>query len=265
MVKGMADPDKDMMLSRNLPGIDLGKIASAFIDNDKYRQQTFAKTRWYHEVLSFSALDRDMLDNEKLETIAREYISRRSSKAMCFAVSHIGEAHRHIHLVLSGTEYKSKKVLRMSDKEFKELRLGMEDYQKQMFPELKHSLVYGKEKKMERAKTRDRNAAKERAFQAKRRSPEKLLEKERLMEMVQQSFNKARSIQGFIKNLESYGISTYMWGGKVAGVVGKRKYRFSTLGIDREMLRSLERLRERQMEMDRLRGRSKGKAFEMKR
>ena len=249
----MDDPEKDLMMSHNLPGFDLEKVASAFIANDAYREQTKAKTRWYHEILSFGAGDRDKITSETLETITKEYITRRNLNAMCFAVGHCGEAHQHIHLVFSGTEYKSKKVLRMSNKEFKELRLGMEAYQQEMFPELTHSLVYtGREKVLEKAKTKDKNARRQREYQMKKSYPEKLTEKEKLKSLVQQSYSQARSVQGFLRNLKQQRLTLYMRGGRVAGVIGRRKYRFSTLGISKDMFKALELFHQRSMEYKRL-------------
>ena len=245
MVNGMADPENDMMISHNLPGFIVGNNANAFIENDCHRRKP-AKVQYYHEVLAFSPFSREHLSKQTLETIARKYIEMRNPRALCFAVAHRSQAHIHLHFAFSGVEYRSHKTLRMDNKVFENLRFGMERYQQKEFPELHHSIVYlGKEKKRNKAKERDHNTRRERQYQMKKNYPKKQPEKERISALVCEVFNNATTVDGFIKALTKSGMKLYERGGKVAGVIGKRKYRFGTLGITKEMFRSLSRLQER--------------------
>lgn len=245
MIDGMTDKEKDVMIAHNLPSFDIRYMTAAFLANDSYRRSP-ARVRWYHEVLSFSPLDREHIDNNVLERIARQYIDMRNPRAMCFAVSHRDTDHQHLHFCFSGTEYRHKKTLRMDDEVFKNLREGIEYYQQQEFPELVNSIVYlGKERIKNRARTRDKNARSEREYQVKRRRGKQQSEKEKLRGVLKNAFNQSRNRNQFYATLRESEIDLYEREGRIVGIMNKRKYRFSTLGITSDMLQSLERLEKR--------------------
>jgi len=259
MVDGMQNKDTDLMIAHNLRSLDMADITNDFIENEKYRKQTRAKTRWYHEILSISALDSDMVDDRMLERIAQKYIQMRSPNALCFAVSHTGEAHKHIHFCFSGTEYRSKKTLRMDNKTFRDLRIDFEHWQQQELPELSHSIVYlGAEK--EKRRQRGKGACLEREYQTKKRlaATKQLTDKEQLKEVVQQAFSQSRTKKQFYERLRQSGVATYERNGKMAGVITNKKYRFTSLGITKDMLFSLDKFAQRQQEAERLMSRNDG-------
>ena len=254
MIEGISDTKEDVVIAHNLPCFDVDGMMDAFLTNDTYRKSP-AKVRWYHEMLSFSPLDKKHIDNTKLETIAREYIKRRNPNALCFVVSHTDTDHQHLHFCFSGTEYRSRKTLRMDDTVFANLRTGMEQYQLKHFPELKNSIVYlGKEQAKERAVTRDKNARGEREYQAKRRLGKQQMEKERLQTLVKQAYNESQSVDEFCKTIGQSGVTIYKRSGRVEGIISGRKYRFATLGISKAMLKSLHNLERRNQEMEALTG-----------
>ena len=258
MVNGMENQESDLMISHNLPSFETEEIQQEFLKNDLYRQQTKAQVRWYHELLCFSPLDKDKLDTRKLFKITQQYIEMRNPNALCFAVAHMGEAHTHVHLCFSGTQYRSKKTLRMDDKTFRDLRVGMERWQQKEFPELSNSLVYvGKEKTKERAKSRDVSSRKQKEFLAKKRL-KKVPEKELLKSIVKEAYNRSETTEQFYSLLKAANLTLYERNGKVTGIIGKRKYRFTTtLGLTKEMLLSFDRLAQRQREYKQLQGKSR--------
>ena len=169
MIEGMENKGRDLMIAHNLPSFDLNQMIHSYLVNDTYRQAP-AQVRQYHEILSFSPRDSEHLSKEKLEQLTLEYIKMRNPNALCFAVAHMDSSHTHIHLCFSGTEYRHKKTLRMDDATFRNLRMDMERYQQEHFPELKHSVVYlDKENQKERAIARDRNSRAAKEFQYKKR------------------------------------------------------------------------------------------------
>lgn len=259
MVDGMQNKDADLMIAHNLRSFDMDDIMHDFIANDQYRKQTRAKVRWYHEILSIGALDSDKVDDEMLERIAHKYIQMRSPNALCFAVSHTGEAHKHIHFCFSGTEYRSKKTLRMDNEVFRNLRVGFEKWQKKELPELKYSIVYLDSEK-ENRRQRGKGAAEQREYQTKKRlaTKKQLTDKQQLQQVVQQAFSLSRTKKQFYARLHQSGIETYERGGKMTGVITNRKYRFTSLGITKDMLLSLDRFARRQQEAERLMSGSDG-------
>jgi len=91
-------------------------------------------------------------------------------------------------------------------------------------------------------------------------------DKQKLINLLEQTFLKATSQQNFYKKLHDKGLQLYKRNGKIVGVKLKRKFRFATLGYDINVLKNLDknisknkriealnRIRERQ------KGRSKGR------
>ncbi len=209
--------------------------------------------RWYHEVLSFSPKDREHITDALLADISHKYIERRNPRALCFAVAHKETEHIHLHFCFSGTEYKSKKTLRMDDRVFMDIRLGMEAYQQEMYPELRHSIAYSERSKARNnAVERDQNTRAQRAYQRQQRT-EKPSEKEQYTSIAHECYDRATSKQQFYELLQEQGLTLYMYRNKIAGVQGTRKYRFSTLGIGKEQLATLKRLADRYAEIATLR------------
>lgn len=254
MIDGMQNKEDDLMVVHNLRSFDQSAIMQEFIANDHYyRKQSKAKVRWYHEILSIGALDHEKVDAKMLERIAQKYIQMRSPNALCFAVSHEGEAHKHIHFCFSGTEYRNKKTLRMDNKTFRDLRIGLEKWQQKELPELEHSIVYLNSEK-EKRKNRGTGAALQREYQTKKRlsGTSSMTVKEQLSSTVQDMFSCSRTAQQFYEKLYTAGFTVYERNGTVTGVVGKKKYRFKTLGITSDMILSLDRFAKRQKDVEQL-------------
>lgn len=251
MIEGMENQEGDLMIAHNLPSFDLNQMIQAYLVNDTYRQAP-AQVRQYHEILSFSPRDSEHLSKEKLEQLTLEYIKMRNSNALCFAVAHMDSSHTHIHLCFSGTEYRHKKTLRMDDATFRNLRVDMERYQQKHFPELKHSLVYlDKEKRQERAISRDRNSRAAREFQYKKRGNTST-EKEVLIQIISDTYDASESLSSFYNGIEQKGLELSYRNGEINGVKGKRKYRFATLGITTDMLQALARYEKRMKRIEAL-------------
>lgn len=256
MIDGMTDTKNDTMIAHNLRSFDVGQMSKAFINNDTYRRFP-ARVRWYHEVLSFSPLDKEHITRELLNDIAVKYINLRNPHALCFAVAHTDTAHTHLHFCFSGTEFRSKTTLRMDDPTFESLRYDIERYQLDKYPQLKNSIVYwNKERKRNSPKMRDKNARAEKEFQTKRRLKGVLTEKEQLKQSVLDAYNQAQSVDEFYKMIEQSGLELNYRRGKVNGVKGKRTYRFTTLGVSKKMLQGLTKLQNRWADIDALKNTS---------
>lgn len=253
---GVEDEKQDMIVAHNLPSFDMNAITSAFLTNDSYRRSP-AKVRWYHEVLSFSPSDAQHIDYDVLDTIAKKYIEMRNPNALCFAVSHTDKAHPHLHFCFSGTEYRSRKTLRMDDKTFEDLRVGMEVYQMKHFPSLKNSLAYvGKKRTQKQIAKGEQNTRKQKEYRAKQRLGKQQTQKEKLSQLLLEVFKQSGSRTSFYDAIEQTGIGLSTRNGKVNGITANRKYRFATLGITNEMLQSLDRIENRWVQMNDLKNTS---------
>lgn len=146
-----AEHDESFAVLHNLRPGNLPSIAQQFRANDAYRKERANGVVLYHEILSVSDLDRDSVTPQILEDLCRHYLEIRAPNALAFAQPHFDKGHLHIHIGISGVEYKSRKTLRMNNAQFERIRRGLEKYQREHYgEELQHSFVY--ENKRLRAK-----------------------------------------------------------------------------------------------------------------
>jgi hypothetical protein len=246
---GIQDKEQDWVLAHNLPSFNRNEISKAYLTNDSLRSN-LAKTRWYHEVLSFNPLDRPYLDDAKLWDLAQKYVELRNPNALVYAAPHKDDRHVHIHFAFSGIEYKSSKTLRMNDQAFEALHHNMETYQLEKYPELQHSFAYiTKAKKRNRAEVRDQNTRDESYYQWQKNHPDKVSEKDSLQDFLTEVYAASQNQKEFYDKLQASGLELYTYRGEIKGIKEQRKYRFSTLGISKEHLRSLDRLEQQWKEM----------------
>ena len=137
------------IVSHNLKGNDINEWVKQFKENENYRklkrQNSVLAT---HEIISFHKDDASNITLEKLEDMARQYVSIRNGKGMFVAVPHFDKEHYHIHICASGIEYKSGKAMRLSKMDLQKVKKKIQVYQTERYPELSKSLVnHGKEKK----------------------------------------------------------------------------------------------------------------------
>lgn len=140
---------KSFVLRHNLKGESIEGWAEQFKENEEYRKHNRANSVLLtHEILSWHKDDVKNITIDKMEEMARKYIQLRNPEGMYIAVPHTDKEHFHIHIAASGVEYHTGKSLRMSKKDFTELKRNIQSYQKERFPELINSIVeHGKTKK----------------------------------------------------------------------------------------------------------------------
>ncbi|MBL7821295.1 MAG: relaxase/mobilization nuclease domain-containing protein [Saprospiraceae bacterium] len=190
--------------------------------------------RLHHTIISFSNKDKNQVNPELLKDITKKYIELRGKENIYLASSHHDKEHIHLHIVMSATKLITGESNRISRQEFKDLKLALDAYQKEKYPELIHSLpAHGRSQKLQLSdpelKLQDREG--------------KLSQKQELLETVQTVFDRTKSLDNFLSELKSEGIKTYDRGGKVYGVEDEtgRHYRFKTLGFDLKKLEELNR------------------------
>jgi hypothetical protein len=59
-------------------------------------------------------------------------------------------------------------------------------------------------------------------------------EKEKIMDIAKKGLEKVRSIQEFIEQIKMEGYDVYTRNGNPYGIIGTRKYRFTSLGLSLE-------------------------------
>lgn len=190
--------------------------------------------RLHHTIISFSNKDKKQISIDLLKDITKRYIELRGKENQYLVSTHHDKEHIHLHIVMSSIKYLTGESNRISRQEFKDLKLALDQYQKEKYPELIHSLpAHGKSQKLPLSdpelKLQDREG--------------KLSQKQELLETVQTVFDRSKSVDNFLSELKSEGYNSYSRGGKVYGVEDEsgRHYRFNTLGFDLKKLEELDR------------------------
>ena len=133
-----ADKDNGFILTRFIKGKDRTpeSIAKEFRKNEQYRiHRRKNSVTLYMDIISFHKDDAEKLtDNAILKKIARKYMSLRSNLSIALTTVHRDKSHTHLHVLLSGTEYRTGKSIRISRADFKnKVKIPMETFQEKHF------------------------------------------------------------------------------------------------------------------------------------
>ena len=250
--RGRIQADNTFTICHNLRSTDTEEIIQEFIENNRYRKNRKRGVVAYHEMLTFSPKDSHSLNLEILEDISRKYIELRGDRALCLAVPHLENKSLHVHFCFSGTEYRSAKTLRLDNKAFRELRVEMERFQQERYPELKNSLVYLNAWEKTLVKNQGELELSAPETQMKKRTG-KTTNKEQLSSLVQQCFQGSASRDDFYQKLLGEGLELYHYRNKVNGLLWNgRKYRFRTLTLTEIQLSQLQKGANRMAELQRI-------------
>ncbi len=215
---------KPLIIRKNVRSRTLDKWVKEFKANEAMRiHKRKDSVEIYHTVLSFSAKDKEHIDEKMLRDIARQYMKERGERNLYIGTAHFDHDHVHLHLVMSGTKYMTGLANRQSRADFHKLKLAMDAYQKKKYPELINSLPrHGKSKELKA----NQLTPKERSQHVR------ATQKETLLKCLDLTYTKSKSKEDFLAKLATLGHEPYSRGGKVTGVKfeGDRKFRFNTLG-----------------------------------
>ena len=202
-----------------------GNRASEWVEQFEKNQQGRKYKRsdmvlFYHEIISFSPKDTELITDEMLHDISRQYIRIRSPYAPAVATIHHDVDHLHVHFCIAGCQYKTGLANRLSKTEFAQVKKEMQEYQQTKYPQLTNSIVeHGK----------GLETIKQLEFQSGER---KLGKRAMVKAQVEAVFAQSNDYNQLLASLEQAGMPTYVRGGRVYGVaVEGKKYRFKTLGL----------------------------------
>jgi len=239
------------IVTHNIKGDSIDAWVEQFKTNEENRQHKRVNSILAsHEIISFHKDDATNITLEKLEDIARQYVRERNINGMYVAVPHFDKDHYHIHICASGIEYKTGSTMRLSKVELQKLKKNIQLYQIQKYPELSKSLVdHGNEKK--------ELALSDKEYNFKLRTG-RATDKEQVIGRLKTCYKKAGSKDDFYDLLNECGLTAYVRGGKVSGVVfNNKKFRLNRLGFTEERLQELNVLFGRDKDLRKLREKSK--------
>jgi len=254
--------DKDghsFAITHNLKGDSIAEWVKQYQKNEEYRQHKRANSVILtHEILSWHKDDAKDISLGKLEDMAREYIQQRNPNGIYVAVPHFDKEHYHVHICASGIEYRTGKAMRLAKKDLQILKQKVQQYQLDKYPELNKSIVNHGQQKKEYALSDKEQKFKERTGRA--------TDKEQLVGMLKTCYKKANSKDDFFELLKVSGLSTYIRGGRISGIVfSERKFRLKTLGFTEERLLELEKTLKQTKELNNLREKTKEKIISRRR
>lgn len=222
-----------LVIRHNVRSRSLLKWVKEFEDNEKLRvRKRKNNVKLYHTVLSFSHLDKKHVNEKVLRDIARKYISLRGRDNMYLGTAHYDKDHIHLHLVISGTKYLTGESNRISRKDFHNIKLALDDYQRKKYPELIHSLPkHGKSLNMQLVQQEQNTSV----------CNNRMSQKQSLLQVLKNSYVRAKSIDEFLSSLQANGHVPYYRSGKLTGIhyEGNRKFRLSRLGYDAKKIEAL--------------------------
>ena len=255
--KQMQEAQTDLVKQEQILEKRIQNMVKQFESNELKRKiQRSNKNRAYHEIVSFHKSDTDKLPKKVLLKIARKYARERSPNSMVISTMHSDKSHLHIHNVISALEFATGKPVRLSRKEFKDVKIRMEQFQEKELG-LEHSKVNHSKKKEQMLQL---DIDRELNLRGKRS------ERQEIQFKLIQVFSKARTEKFYFKELEKAGIELYSRGGKIVGVQGfNKRYRLKTLGFDPTRI-SMEKMKGKNRFKDLLRLKSnKNKNHELER
>lgn len=203
-------------------------IIKEFQENETFRlYKRKDSVKLFHTIISFGDGDKEKVTDAILKDVAKKYIALRGKNSLYVGAKHV-EDHIHIHLISSGTSLDGYSA-RISKQKFHQIKLALEAYQKERYPELIHSVVEHSPKK---PKTKE---AILQTIKAARQTT-----KESLLTSLHRLSANATSLDDFLTKLQEQGIEPYYRNGKLQGCKdGNTKFRFSRLGVDTEKLEAL--------------------------
>lgn len=208
---------------------DVKKIENEFKNNSHYCRKRANGVILYHEVIALSGRDREKITADIMYDLAQRYLDLRAREALAYGIIHFDHTNPHIHLMISGNLIESSQKLRISKADFNRIHKRLEQYQKQHYPELEHSVVF----ENSGVKVRQTKQSElERSRRLKGQGRESLNQKDRTKQVFISCLT-ATSPERFSDKLRGQGIELYARG-KTIGIrntdTGK-KYRLHTLGL----------------------------------
>ncbi|HTG33286.1 MAG TPA: relaxase/mobilization nuclease domain-containing protein [Thermoanaerobaculia bacterium] len=221
----------------------LTSLHGEFLENSRLLPARKNGNILYHEILSFSDLDRGVITPAILEDLTRYYLSLRAPYALAYGKAHFNTKCPHVHLIISANDLESSRRRRLSKAEFQGLKRNLEQYQRAHYPFLRNSLL--SERPKGGADLRRKRGESERARRLRREGEKKPARKEILRALVLQTLTAASSGPVFLQHLADQGLRLRARGRTVSledtATPGGRRYRLSTLGLQETFWKTVQR------------------------
>jgi hypothetical protein len=217
-----------VILRHNLRSRSLKGYIREYLENESFRGcRRKNSVLLYHDILSFSPQDKNKITDKMLKEIATKYVLEKGPDNLFLVIAHHEKHHQHLHAIVSGINLKGYSS-RQSKQQFKSMKLHLERFINERFPELVHSAIQHERSKLVIPRTVE-------AIKAKRYS-----DKERLSQILNIILEKTQTLDEFLKQLESPSFQPYYRNDRLQGATfNGRKFRFNRLNLDNSKLQEL--------------------------
>jgi hypothetical protein len=217
------------IIKHNIRSRSVKGYMKEFKENESYRL-VYRKdsVMLFHTIISFSNKDKEHIDDKFLKDIAEKFIEERGLNNLYAGTKHEDKDHVHLHIAISGTQLNGRSS-RISKQKLHSIKLALDKYQREKYPQLKHSLPeHGKSKRL----------AKEAIVE--RIKTERQTDKQALLACIEKNYSSSKSLEQFLSQLKEAGHQPYFRNGALQGIryEGQTKYRLSRLGYDKTKLQA---------------------------
>ena len=220
------------VFKHNIKGNSIKEIVKEFERNESFRNFSRKdQVALYHIILSLSSNEEQYIPDELIADLTKKFIELRGYNGVYLGSTHRDQEHVHSHLMVSALEYMSGKAFRISKSELQDIKLILQEYHLEKYPQLTESYC-------EHGAGKDYVTDKE--YQ-RRHKHERTKLKESVQLQVQELFKQSKSFDEFISTLRENGLHHYERQGIPQGVVvNETKIRFTRLGIAKEEIDELK-------------------------
>jgi hypothetical protein len=216
---------KSCIIKHNITSNAIAGYINEFKANEKRRIHTRSnQPTIQHVILSWSNKSSVVINDAIIQDLAKQYIKFRGDNNLYLGTIHKDREHIHLHMAVSATQLNGVSS-RISKEQFKDLKLAMDAYQQEQYPQLCDSLPeHGKSK-----------------HTIPYRYNNRISQKELLLQSIQTAYEKATSLDAFIATIKAAGHEPYFRNNQLTGVKyqGEQKFRLSALGFDKEKIQNL--------------------------
>ena len=257
-------------LRYNTTGNSAKEIAKDFEKNNEFiKRRNSKQIGAYHFILSFHPRERHLLDDSKLFAFGEKFCElMQADKSLAFLRPHWEKDNIHLHCAMSPSEFGSGKSRRMSKEQWKQVQIGMNEFQRDFHKELKHSLLYLPELEKSRESSLgiplpEKMREVDGSVRSKIRGKKSQLEivRNQLLEIAKKHHSKQNFIRA-VNNEKT--ISVYLRNNLPAGIItgtGK-KFRFKRLALDIDNLQREVRLNELKIQQNKNRDSEREQSLE---
>jgi len=223
---------RQLLMTHNLKNGGLDSLAKQFMDNEDNRLHKRVDNVFFHTIISFSSFEAEKVTDQVMRETAQKFIELRSPDSLYIVAIHRDTESPHLHLIHSGSALG--KGTRVSKAEFSALKLEMNRFQRERFPQLDKSL-------MENTPKRDSRTEKNKFAER--------LDKTALLNLLETHKDKISSTKELNDLLKEHNHSIYYRADRPQGILinNEMKMRFSRMpSIDLAKLIDGDRILETQ-------------------